>query len=117
MWFTVMGFYKPGIDTRPAVLQAALNEHIGQLNLQIRLAGPLRGPDGKTIGLMVITRADTLARADAYLHESPHYNAGLYERVVVADMPSKRGGSTEKVRAGRGNRRRFVLFQQRSVPI
>lgn len=58
MWFTVVGFYKPGIDTRPAVLQAALNEHIGQLNLQIRLAGPLRGPDGKTIGLMVITRAD-----------------------------------------------------------
>lgn len=91
MWFTVMGFYKPGIDTAPAVLQAALKEHIGQPSLQIRLAGPLRGPDGKTIGFMVIIRADTFARADAYLHESPHYNAGLYERVVVAEYAIEAG--------------------------
>lgn len=91
MWFTVMGFYKPGIDTRPAVLQPALNEHIGQLNLQIRLAGPLRGPDGKTIGFMEIIRADNFARADAYLHESPHYNAALYERVVVAEYHLEAG--------------------------
>ncbi len=86
MLFAVMGFFKPNTDTEPANLQAAISEHFGQPLLHIRLAGPLRDPNGCRVGIMVLIEAEHFADAERYLRSSPYLEAGLYERVEIVEF-------------------------------
>jgi len=85
MLFAVIGFFKPGIDTSPVKLQRSVNEHLGQIGLHLRLAGPLRDRGGKHTGFMVCLEAETFAAAEAYLGQSPYFEAKMYERVEVVE--------------------------------
>ena len=76
--FAVIGFFKPGVDTSPARLQSNFNEHLGQSSPHIRLAGYLRDHEAKAIGFMGLVEADSFERAQAYLGQSPYFEAGLY---------------------------------------
>ncbi len=96
MLFAVMGFFGATADTEPATLQPALNEHLGQPLLQIRLAGPLRDRDGRRVGMMVCIEAATFADAERYLHESPYFEAGLYDRVQVVEFDLEVGAGQLK---------------------
>jgi uncharacterized protein YciI len=91
MLFAVMGFFKPGVDTAPAHLQADLNEHLAQPAMNVRLAGYLKDAEGRRTGLMAILDVDSHARAQAYLHASPYFIAGLYERCEVAEYDLELG--------------------------
>ncbi len=85
MLFAVMGFLKSVNGIPSGRAQAEMNEHLGQQILQLRLAGPLKNREGAQIGLMVLIEADNFPAAEAYLHESPNFKNGLYERVEVAE--------------------------------
>ena len=91
MLFAVMGYFKPGVDTAPANLQDDFNEHLGQPNFGIRLAGALRDRDGKRIGFMGLLEADSFDRAEAYLRQSPYAKADLYGRMEVMEFPVEVG--------------------------
>lgn len=91
MLFAVMGFLKSVVDHPPGQGQDAMNEHLGQQMLQIKLAGPLKNREGSQVGLMVLIEAEDFAAAEAYLHESPNFKNGLYERVEVAEYAIELG--------------------------
>ncbi|HEY0314184.1 MAG TPA: YciI family protein [Allosphingosinicella sp.] len=85
MLFAITGTLKPGGDALLPALQEAFNEHLAQPYRHIRLAGMTRGPDGHRTGFMVLLEADSFADAEAYLHESPLFQAGAYARTEVAE--------------------------------
>jgi uncharacterized protein YciI len=85
MLFIVMGILKPDIEERLSGLQAAFNEHLAQPFRRIRLGGALLGADGKRIGYMVVLEAPAHAEAEAFLAQSPLFQADLYARVEVAE--------------------------------
>jgi uncharacterized protein YciI len=91
MLFAVMGFFKPDVDTSPAELQADLNEHLAQPALRIALAGYLRNRAGQRTGLMGLIEAQSFDRAEAYLHASPYFQAGLYGQVEVLEFDGEVG--------------------------
>ena len=86
MLFAVTGFFKPGVDTAPGNLQVDFNEHLGQPNLNIRLAGALVDEHGAKIGFMGVVETETFEQAEAYLRASPYYQADLYDRTEVAQF-------------------------------
>jgi uncharacterized protein YciI len=92
MLFAVTGILKAGAEARLSELQDAFNEHLAQPFRRIRLAGPLRGADGRRTGFMVLLEADRFDQAEAYLHESPIFRADLYERAEVAEYEPQIGG-------------------------
>ena len=85
MLFAVMGFFKPGIETLPAKLEADLNEHLSQPFISLKLAGPLKNRLGKSVGLMVCLEVADFDKAEAYLSESPFTKNDMYERVEVVE--------------------------------
>ncbi len=85
MLCAVMGFFKPGIDSHPAKLQAVLNEHLSQPLISLKLAGPLKDRLGKSVGLMVCLEVASFDKAEAYLSESPFFKNDMYERVEVVE--------------------------------
>ena len=91
MLFALTGFFRSGVDTSPAALQPDFNEHLGQPYQHIRLAGAIRGRDGKRIGWLTLLEADSFDRAEAYLHESPYFAAHLYERIEVGQYEPEVG--------------------------
>ncbi len=91
MLFVVAGYFKPGIDSAPADLQADFNEHLAQTNLRIRAAGPLLGRDRQRIGFMGIIECESFDHAQAFLDDSPYAKAGLYDRTEVAEYVNEVG--------------------------
>ena len=83
MLFAVIGFFKPDVDTAPAKLQADFNEHLAQPTLRIALAGYLKSREGARTALMGLIEAESFDRAEAFLHASPYFEAGLYDRIEV----------------------------------
>jgi uncharacterized protein YciI len=84
MIFAITGHFSADANPRAPAFATDLNEHLGQQLLHIRLAGPLWDRDGKETGFMVCLEANDFDAATAYLHGSPFFKAGLYERVEVA---------------------------------
>lgn len=85
MLFAITGTLKPGGDALIPGVQDAFNEHLAQPYRHIRLAGMTRGADRQRTGFMVLLEADSFADAESYLHESPLFQAGAYERTEVAE--------------------------------
>ena len=95
MLFAISGILKPGAEASLPGLQGAFNEHLAQPFRKIRLAGALRGDGGKRIGYMVFLEAEDRDHAEAYLHESPLFQADLYSRVEVVEYEIEVGGLNE----------------------
>jgi uncharacterized protein YciI len=91
MQYLVAGILKAGSEAALQEQAAAFNEHLAQPFRRISLAAALRDEHGKRKGYVVVVEADSYADAEAYLHQSPHYIAGLYERVDVAELDVQLG--------------------------
>ncbi len=83
MLFALTGFFRAGVDTSPAALQAGFNEHFAQLSRHIYSAGAIHDRNGQRIGWLTLMEADDFDDAQAYIRESPYYGANLYDRVEV----------------------------------
>jgi hypothetical protein len=81
MLYVVSGWFKPDEDTAPVALEAAMNEHIGQRLLGVRLFGALVDAAGRRVGLMGVLEAESLELAKAFLAESPYTEAHMYARI------------------------------------
>jgi uncharacterized protein YciI len=86
MLFAVMGFFRLEANSEAVKLLPALNAHLGQPGLAIRLAGFLKDRHGNRAGLLVCLEADGFAATDAYLKESPFVEHDMYERVEVVEF-------------------------------
>lgn len=91
MLFAITGILKPEAEAGIPALQDAFNEHLAQPYRRIRLAGALRTREGHRNGFMVLLEADSFADAEVYLHESPLYQAALYDRTDIAEFALELG--------------------------
>jgi uncharacterized protein YciI len=83
MLFMIAAYLRPGAEEQLINYHAEFNEHIGQSAANVPIAGALRGPDGRRVGYLAFVEGDTVDDANTWLHESPHYQADLYERIDV----------------------------------
>lgn len=86
MLYVVMGILKPGSDAEVESLADQFNEHLAQPFRAIRAAGALRDREGRRTGYMAFIDGEDFEEGERYLRESPFYQAGLYERVEVAQL-------------------------------
>lgn len=85
MIFVLHGILKRPLLPRDAAFEAALNEHFAQPQLRIINAGYLRNAEREQIGVLALIEAETLARAQAFLEDSPFHSGGFYESVHIAE--------------------------------
>ncbi len=83
MLFMVAGYLKPGAEEQLIKFRNEFNEHLAQPFRSLSAAGVLRDGAGKRRGYMAFLEAENIAEAEGYLHQSPFYQEGLYERVDV----------------------------------
>ncbi len=86
MIYVVSGWFKPDEDTAPVALEAAMNEHLGQRLMGVRLFGALTDAAGRRVGLMGVLEAESLDQAKAFLADSPYTEADLYARVEAFEL-------------------------------
>lgn len=80
MHFMLIGLFKPGARAELSRLQMEWNEHLAQQAL--RIAGPLLDDSGGgQRGWMAVLEAGSLDSAWEFLHHSPYFAAGLFERL------------------------------------
>lgn len=91
MLFVVAGILKPNVEERMMSLRDEWSEHLSQPFRRISLAGLMRDKDGKRQGYLIFFEAENFEDAQAYLHQSPFYRDGLYERVDVAEFNAQIG--------------------------
>jgi uncharacterized protein YciI len=84
--FLVSGSLKEGAEAKLREQAGAFNEHLAQPFRRIQMAAALRNKQGKLTGYVAVIEAQTFAEAEAYLHQSPLYAAGLYERHEVSAL-------------------------------
>jgi uncharacterized protein YciI len=86
MLFMIQGILKAGSEEQLLALHNEFNEHLSQPFRTLAAAGVLRDPEGKRRGYLGFLEADNFADAERWLHESPFYQEGLYERVDVFEF-------------------------------
>jgi uncharacterized protein len=91
MIYVIKGMFKPDALAALPHQQAALNEHLGQMKIQPKLAGKLIDRDGRQVGFMACLEADSFEAADAYLANSPYQKTGLYSSVEILGFPIEVG--------------------------
>lgn len=91
MLFVVAGILKPNVEERMISLRDEWSEHLSQPFRRISLAGLMRDKNGKRQGYLIFFEAEDFDDAEAYLHQSPFYRDGLYERVDVAEFNAQIG--------------------------
>lgn len=91
MIYLIKGMFKAGAIAALPDEQAAMNEHLGQMNGQPKLAGKLIDRDGRQVGFMACLEAESFDAADNYLANSPYQKAGLYSSVEVLGFPIEVG--------------------------
>lgn len=84
MLFALIGFLKPEAEERLPDADA-INEHLAQPFRRTHLAGYLRREGGRRAGVMMLVEAESFAKAEALLRQSPFIKANLYERVEVME--------------------------------
>lgn len=83
MLFMVAGYLKPGADKQLIDFHDEFNEHLSQPFRDLTAAGALRDRSGRRQGYLGFIDAESFDDAERFLHESPFYQGGLYERVEV----------------------------------
>jgi uncharacterized protein YciI len=81
MLFMVAGYLKPGAEEQLINFRNEFSEHLAQPPLVA--GGALRDKDGKRRGYLGFIEADDIADAERFVHQSPYFKEGLYERVDV----------------------------------
>jgi uncharacterized protein YciI len=81
MLFMVAGYLKPGAEEQLINFRGEFSEHLAQTPLVA--GGALRDRDGLRKGYLGFVEAPGIEDAERYLHQSPLYDGGLYERVEV----------------------------------
>ena len=90
MRFVWMGFLKSSDPIDPSI-QQQISDFLQQPYLPIHKAGILRKPDGERGGYLVIFDAESLAAAEALVHESPIRAAGLYSEFHLFEYQEEVG--------------------------
>lgn len=85
MLFVITGILKPGVEEQLEALSVEFNEFLSQPFRSLSLAGVLRDRDGAKQGYLALVEADSFEHAERFLHESPFYRNGLYDRTDVAE--------------------------------
>lgn len=85
MIFVIHGILKQPVPPRDAAFEAALNAHFAQPQLRIINAGYLRNAEGEQVGVMGLIETESLARAQAFLEDSPFHTGGFYDSVHLAE--------------------------------
>ena len=83
MFYAITAMLASGADAKIEAMLGDFNEHLSQPFRRLRLAGPLCDPEGLRKGFLVVIEADRIEDAETYIHESPIFKAGLYERVEL----------------------------------
>jgi uncharacterized protein YciI len=83
--FVIHGILKQPVPPRDAAFEAALNAHFAQPQLRIVNAGYLRDAEGEQVGVMALIETEDLARAQAFLEDSPFHTGGFYDSVHLAE--------------------------------
>ena len=78
MLYAWMGFLKPGAEV-PQSVQQQTSDFLGQPLIPIHFAGPLRDPDGKRAGMMMLFEHDSRQAAESFVMGSPYLQGDLYE--------------------------------------
>lgn len=86
MLFGLIGFYRKGAEDHLLEIAQDVNEYLGQFLVPPRLAAVFRGEKGERLGNLVIIEADNFEEAKSRLRESPALQAGLYDRVEIAQL-------------------------------
>jgi uncharacterized protein YciI len=85
MLFAIIAMLKPDAEAKLADLHDAFNEHLSQPFRRIRLAGRLCDPDRRLTGYLALVEAESADQAEAWLKQSPIFQAQLYESVNVGE--------------------------------
>lgn len=91
MLFLVLGILKDDVEEDVRALSDAFNEHLAQPYRSVPVAGALRNGKDRRIGYMAFVEGEAWEEGDRYLRESPLFQAGLYERVEVAEFRIESG--------------------------
>lgn len=83
MQFAIAAYLKPGAEGELSKHSDEFNEHLGPSGSGVLLAGALRDQDGKRIGYLALFEGDGIADAEAWVHESPIFQAQLYDRLEI----------------------------------
>jgi uncharacterized protein YciI len=83
MFYAISAILAEGAESKIESMVGDFNEHLSQPFRRVRLAGPLCDPEGRKKGYLVVIEADSIKDAETYLHESPIFRAGLYERAEL----------------------------------
>ena len=81
-----------GAEIRPRLIGAHLG-HVEANMDRYYLAGPLKNPDGQTIGSMLVVEAADEADARAFLNQDPYAGASLWSTIHVAAFAAVAGTS------------------------
>ena len=75
---------KPGTSEQRLALRSAQYEHLGKVEAQMKIGGPLLAEDGKTMtgSLLVIDFEDREA-AQAWLDEAPFTTGGVFGEAKI----------------------------------
>lgn len=85
MLFALIGFFHKPAGVEAVAFESKLTAHLAQLVLHIRLAGALRDRAGQHIGYMAIMNAPDFAAAEAYVSQSPYFQADRYKRIDIVE--------------------------------
>ena len=91
MLFSLVCHFKPGAAARTSATAEAFTSHLEQPLNPIRLAGALRNAKGEQTGLMLVLEAPSFADVDNFVKASPNLEAGLYDRVEIAELDPEVG--------------------------
>ncbi|MBV9841432.1 MAG: hypothetical protein JOY99_07880 [Sphingomonadaceae bacterium] len=82
--FAIIAFDKPDAGALRAETRPAHLDHLHAIQAQVRVAGPLDGPDGKPVGSLIVAEFAALGAAQAFADSDPYAKAGLFAKVRVS---------------------------------
>lgn len=86
MFFAITALLSAEGEKSIAEMPEAFNEHLAQPFRHVRLAGSLHSGEGERVGFLILIEADTVAEAEAYLHESPVSQAQGYKHTEILEF-------------------------------
>lgn len=85
MLFMIAGYLKPGAESDLINFRDEFNEHLSHPFRPLLAAGVLRDAEGNRKGYLGFIDAQSFDEAAGFLHQSPYYQAGLYDRTEVLE--------------------------------
>jgi uncharacterized protein YciI len=83
MLFMIAGYLKPGAESDLINFRDQFNEHLSHPFRTLVAAGVLRDAGGNRKAYLGFIEAQSFGEATEFLHQSPYYEAGLYDRTEV----------------------------------